>query len=383
MHQQNWLRAAFLVSGMTAALAAQNPAPASQAYQPGQVIQVTAHHSRWAYPREITLPEGCQLHVVATGDTLWDLGNKYLGNPFSWPQIWEMNQWVTDPHWIYPGDHLVIPVGRAALKGETPGEVAGMQPGGQRFLGKPLREEYAYAFQDFLKTPYLVPNGAEAHFKEINAFKVASRKEPLSSQLGDLDTIYLDGGSDNGAKVGDRMLALKVVAPRLPYLPGEKRKGSMGDVIKQFAVVRLTEVDAKSSVAVIEKASDALEVGDHLVPFTEPANITLRLRTDVKSPIPIHDPAAQVIYVGEGHSLAGLSDMVIINRGTKDGYKVGDVLLSARERTWPVGAQPDATTGRTNYLIAQMLVVKAEDGSATCRILRGYEEVMVGDVASH
>ncbi|HWQ10452.1 MAG TPA: LysM peptidoglycan-binding domain-containing protein [Holophaga sp.] len=368
---------------MTAALAAQNPAPASQAYQPGQVIQVTAHHSRWAYPREITLPEGCQLHVVATGDTLWDLGNKYLGNPFSWPQIWEMNQWVTDPHWIYPGDHLVIPVGRAALKGETPGEVAGMQPGGQRFLGKPLREEYAYAFQDFLKTPYLVPNGAEAHFKEINAFKVASRKEPLSSQLGDLDTIYLDGGSDNGAKVGDRMLALKVVAPRLPYLPGEKRKGSMGDVIKQFAVVRLTEVDAKSSVAVIEKASDALEVGDHLVPFTEPANITLRLRTDVKSPIPIHDPAAQVIYVGEGHSLAGLSDMVIINRGTKDGYKVGDVLLSARERTWPVGAQPDATTGRTNYLIAQMLVVKAEDGSATCRILRGYEEVMVGDVASH
>ena len=114
MHQHKWLRAAFLISGMAVALTAQDSAqaPSPQDYQPGQVIKVATHRSRWDYPKEITLPEGTQLHIVETGDTLWDLGNKYLGNPFSWPQIWELNQWITDPHWIYPGDHLVIPSGR-------------------------------------------------------------------------------------------------------------------------------------------------------------------------------------------------------------------------------------------------------------------------------
>ena len=386
MHQHKWLRAAFLVSAMAVALTAQDPAqaPSPQDYQPGQVIKVTAHHSRWAYPREITLPEGCQLHVVATGDTLWDLGHKYLGNPFSWPQIWEMNQWVTDPHWIYPGDHLVIPSGRTALKGETPGEVAGLLPGGSKLLGKPQREEYAFTFQDFLKIPYLAPQGAEAHFKEIGALKVASRKEPLISQLGDLDTIYLDGGAENGLKVGDRLLALKVIKTKLPYPPGQKRSGNMGDVIKQFAVVRLTEVDPKSSVAVVEKSADALEVGDRLAPYTEPANMTMRLRSDTKSPIAIQAPAARIAYIGDGHIVSGTNDMVIIDQGAKDGLKVGDVLLSARERTWPVGTQKGSAKekGQTNYLIAQLLVVKTGENSASCRILRAYEEVMVDDLVT-
>lgn len=386
MHQHNRLRAAFLVSSMAVALAAQGSAqtPAPQDYQPGQVIKVAFHYSRWNYPKEITLPEGCQLHVVETGDTLWDLGQKYLGNPFSWPQIWEMNQWITDPHWIYPGDHLVIPAGRKAIQpGQTPSEISGLAPGG-RLQTKLRPDEYAFTFQDFLQLPYLVPNGAEAHFKEIGAVKVASRKDPLSSQLGDLDTIYLDGGSDNGLKIGDRLLALKVVKAKLPYLGNDKRFKNMGDVIKQFAVVRVTQLDAKSAVAVIEKSADSLEVGDRVVPFKEPANLVMHLREDARTPVLLQDPIARIVYAADSHMNAGTNDMVLIDRGSKDGLQVGQVLLSARERTWPVGA-PDAKpqeTAKTNYLIAQLLVVKTMEDSATCRILRAYEEVMQGDLVT-
>src|SRR5262249_21333417 len=32
-----------------------------------------------------------------------------MQNPFLWPQIWEANQYITDSHWIYPGDPLLMP----------------------------------------------------------------------------------------------------------------------------------------------------------------------------------------------------------------------------------------------------------------------------------
>lgn len=385
MHQHNWLRAALLISGMAVALTAQESIQATspQDYQPGQVIKVATHHSRWDYPKEITLPEGTQLHIVETGDTLWDLGNKYLGNPFSWPQIWEVNQWVTDPHWIYPGDHLVIPSGRTTiLPGETPVEVTGVQPGG-RFQPKLQRDEYAYTFQDYLKMPYLAPNGAEAHFKEIGALKIASRQEPLHSEMGDLDTIYVDGGADNGLKIGDRLLVLKVIKRKL-YHPADARQSkNLGDVIKQTAVVRVTQVDPKAAVAVVEKSADSVQVGDMLVPFVEPTNMTLRLRTDAKSPVSIQSPESRVIFVDENHTVSGTGDMVLIDQGAKDGLKVGEVLLSARERIWPVSTDPkNAPSGKTNYLIAQLVVVKTTESSATCRILRAYEEVMANDLVT-
>src|SRR5690348_3219936 len=51
-------------------------------------------------------------HTVKKGDTLWDLANFYLRNPFLWPQIYKLNtDIVRNPHWIYPGQRLRLPNG--------------------------------------------------------------------------------------------------------------------------------------------------------------------------------------------------------------------------------------------------------------------------------
>jgi hypothetical protein len=49
-------------------------------------------------------------HEVVRGETLWALAERYLGNPFRWPLIFEANrQSIQNPHLIFPGQVFVIP----------------------------------------------------------------------------------------------------------------------------------------------------------------------------------------------------------------------------------------------------------------------------------
>ncbi len=48
------------------------------------------------------------IHTVVKGDTLWDLSAKYLGSPWFWPELWEGNRFLTNPHYIYPGIKIVV-----------------------------------------------------------------------------------------------------------------------------------------------------------------------------------------------------------------------------------------------------------------------------------
>jgi hypothetical protein len=46
------------------------------------------------------------VYVVKKGDTLWDLSEEYFRDPFLWPTLWQRNQYITNPHWIYPGNPI-------------------------------------------------------------------------------------------------------------------------------------------------------------------------------------------------------------------------------------------------------------------------------------
>ncbi len=49
-----------------------------------------------------------EVYVVKKGDTLWDISELFLATPWLWPQLWQANPQVDNPHLIYPGDRLYL-----------------------------------------------------------------------------------------------------------------------------------------------------------------------------------------------------------------------------------------------------------------------------------
>lgn len=78
-------------------------------------------------------------HTVKRGDTLWDLAQQYLGDPFKWPEIYRRNSaTVQDPNLIYP-DQLIVIDGEVVADAGTPADV----PGDTTRTGEPMTPQPA------------------------------------------------------------------------------------------------------------------------------------------------------------------------------------------------------------------------------------------------
>jgi len=84
-------------------------------------------------PQWNTVPPNAPAQItVETGDTLWDLCEKYLGNSWFWPKVWGFNKHIPNPHWIYPGNVIKMkPEGeqRVASQVDTDATAATMRHG--------------------------------------------------------------------------------------------------------------------------------------------------------------------------------------------------------------------------------------------------------------
>lgn len=78
-------------------------------------------------------------YVVKRGDTLWDIAGTFLRKPWLWPEIWQANPQIKNPHLIYPGDVISL----AYLDRVT------MQPGPRQ--GQPINAIPLADVEPFLK----------------------------------------------------------------------------------------------------------------------------------------------------------------------------------------------------------------------------------------
>ncbi len=127
-------------------------------------------------------------YVVRKGDTLWDISARFLKQPWLWPEIWQANPQVRNPHLIYPGDRLNL----VYLNGEPRIEMTRGVETGSAIETIPLAD-----IQDFLKKmrvldsvrelPYIV--GLEEDQVQVASGQIAYARGIPNAQVGDMYAI--------------------------------------------------------------------------------------------------------------------------------------------------------------------------------------------------
>lgn len=156
-------------------------------------------------------------YVVQSGDTLWDIAERFLARPWQWPAIWHANPQIDNPHLIFPGDviSLVFIGGEPRLMVDD--SIRRLSPQVRREqLDGPITTLPLDAIESFLRAPRVV---SEEEFAEL-PYILANHERRILAGPGDRT---LARGMDD-AQIGDQ-----VVIARLAYEFVDRSEAVVGD----------------------------------------------------------------------------------------------------------------------------------------------------------
>jgi LysM repeat protein len=342
-----------------------------------------------------------QTHTVRKGDTLWDLAQHYLKDPFLWPGIYRQNtDVVEDPHWIYPGEVLrIAPVENVAAvptmdtpvpesttdaADSTAGPDSSMAvPDSSEALARgpqqpslaeeaddqrPLftaqrRRSVAEILKTYTEQPYRPLRRSEFY---SSGFLTENQRLPYGRVLGPVtpqqikavnsranalpySTIALEAPSGATYEIGDSLLLLQLGREIEPY----------GDVIVPTGLARIIETVDNHYLANVVATYGPVRNGQRVLPI-ESFSVGAGRRA-----VPVADGVRGTLIGGLGRQELKEPQMVVfINKGRADGVAPGD-LFEVRRRPQRL---PDGTI-RVNELMATLQVVHVRDRTATGVVL--------------
>jgi hypothetical protein len=350
-------------------------APADQAAPAveGGLLQgpatVPAHWSRNQCPD--TIPEGASYYIVVKGDTLWDIARRFLGNPYLWPQIWDRNRCITDAHWIYPGDALIIPDVNVVAPGA----------GGTGVGTEETPEATGPAFTGPSATgPALIP-AIEETALQCAGYVVDDREDESLSVVGsedgatkvafaDRDILYLNKGANAGVKAGD-VYTLHHATYEVKH-PDTGR--TIGTKIDINGWVRVILVQENTATVVVEQACADIHLGDYLKPFEK---MQVPLMTEHPRPTRLTPPSGKivgtVVDMENDATIAADRQLVTLNLGTANGITPGSIFVFYKVM------YPSVPTPR--IVLGEAVVVSVRERTATARVFNANDAVMLGDKA--
>jgi hypothetical protein len=350
---------ACLIWALTAVEAAESTRP------PKNLKKVGDHWTPWDPP-----PAGPEDYIIVPRDTLWDLSQKWLGDPLLWPQIWDQNRYILDSHWIYPGDPLVVP-GRPTVvppDGPPPGEeLSGQPPGTGTGDSQPQQPEAIRLVPladetDLYCSGFITPERREVEL-------MIAGRETEREALGEGDVIFLNQGRDRGLAAGDQFAILRQARDVEHPITGE----DLGVFVRRLGRARVMLAHATTSTAMIEMSCEDVRTGDELVPWVEiPVPMTSGLPTfDRYNPEPSGGAQGYLVTLQDALGAAGAGHMIYVDIAGAQGARPGEFLTLYRPG---VDELPRINLG-------QAVVLTVEPNTSTAKILYSVKEVLPGDRA--
>lgn len=249
-------------------------------------------------------------HVVAQGDTLWDISSTFLKSPWLWPKVWAVNPQIDNPHLIFPGDiiYLVYVNGEPRLRVER-GPIK-LSP---RVRRTPLEQAVkAIPLQD-LKS-FLSDNLVlQKNELEAAPYILGGRNESILAGAG--DRVYA-----RGELTDSEATYLGVYRPSQVYVDPVTEE-VLGYESRTIGGGYLVSYDEDIMSLDLRHTHEEVRVKDRVLPTTEEP-----IQSVFYPAAPEHQVNGQILSVLRGVSKIGQFDVVAINRGEREGMAPGHVL---------------------------------------------------------
>lgn len=257
-------------------------------------------------------PDVALEYTVKKGDTLWDIAEYFLRDPWLWPELWNANPQVANPHLIYPGEilYLVWVDGRPRLQREPPAKqnLVRLSP---RVRTTPLEAAIptipVEAIRAFLRGPRVIDKDDYEALPHIVAF---GDRRLLGSSEADA---YIKGSEEATG------YAYRVVRRGQEYKDPDSGK-LLGYEAIPIAQADMREFGDVSHAVLSESLREARKL-DRLMPLSY-----LDFHTDFYPRAPEQDIEGEIIAVYDGVTQIGQYQIVTINRGSRHGVETGHVL---------------------------------------------------------
>lgn len=358
----------------------------SSSRPPRQLHRSGDHWTAYNPPDPATYPANAQTYAVKRGDTLWGLANQFYKNAYLWPQLWEANTWITDAHWIYPGDVLLIEgeaastaatttstktTGETTLTTRTETSSTTTQTAESGITAPTTRpvplgteaDVYCYGYVGDPKEP--MPNSV-AGFEDVETRYVpGASSQDIGVAEGEL--IFIDGGTSTGLIPGETYIAIEpgdmVMHPR--------SKASLGRYYDYRGQVKILCADATKARGIITKSCKEIHMGARLKPLPQLPIPLVRIPLTPGFCDPQSGKTNGYIVASLGWEL-GLAEgnLVTVNLGKDDLVNPGDFLTVYRES--PIGGQPP-------QILGEIGILTTENHTATGKIVDMRRSMQVGD----
>tara|TARA_R110000823_G_scaffold125385_1_gene251987 strand:+ start:24508 stop:25539 length:1032 start_codon:yes stop_codon:yes gene_type:complete len=253
-----------------------------------------------------------ETYVVQKGDTLWGISGMYLTEPWLWPELWDVNPQIDNPHLIYPGDelYLVWVDGQPRLRLRRGRDVK-LTP---NMRVRPLDLAIPIIPLDEIGPWLMRHRVVDASEFNNSAYVVAGDQQHLISGPG--DRVYGRGPFPDGERTyaiyrAGRSYSDPITEELLGYQANDignaRLLSSNTDPVTELEITRINE---------------EVRLGDRLLPLQERVlDATFQPRAPE---VQLED--AYMIAVDGGLTQIGQMSIVVLNRGKRDGLAVGHVL---------------------------------------------------------
>ena len=310
-------------------------------------------------------------YTVVRGDTLWDISSRFLRDPWLWPEIWQVNPQIENPHLIYPGDvvSLIYVDGKPRLRVARAANATRLSPQIRATdLDTPITTIPYEVISAFLSKPTVVDRSEAERLPYI----VAAEDGRIVAGAG-ID-VYARGLSD--ALEGSRFNVLHI---------GDKFRDPQNRRVLGYEALYVGEgrVDQGGDPAVMALTDSQREAlrGDRLLPIG-PSDIPMNFLPQA----PSQQVEGAIVSVVDGISLIGPYQIVVINRGEPDGLTAGSVLAVYRrgqkvKDVWGRGIKKRVDL--PNEHAGEIMVFRAFENISYALVMRASKDMHAADIVTN